>query len=115
MNEPSMNERNRAMATEDVLAITHIINLYGVAMDSQRWDPFDRIFTPDVDADFGESSHWRDLIRHRTCRIVWRDGNPLVQETIPGVKCGSQPQPRLPRIYPSKRSVSTHMLLRSRA
>ena len=153
-----MNERSGAMATDDVLTITHIINLYGVAVDSQRWDLFDRIFTSDVDADFGESSHWRDLatfktdfavfhdpfdstqhammnhlvevdgdvahaltyatwrlirkgvegrdfwegtgwyddelvraggtwlIRHRTCRIVWWDGNPLVQETIPGVK-----------------------------
>ena len=146
------------MADQDVLAITHLINLYGVAVDTQRWDLFDRIFTGDVDADFGEASHWRDLaafkadfavfhdpfastqhammnhlvdvvgdvaqaftyarwllirkdvegrdfwegtgwyddelvrsggkwlIRRRTCRIVWWDGNPLVQETIPGVK-----------------------------
>ena len=146
------------MADQDVLAITHLINLYGVAVDTQHWDLFDRIFTGDVDADFGEASHWRDLatfkadfavfhdpfastqhammnhlvdvagdvaqaftyarwllirkdvegrdfwegtgwyddelvrsagkwlIRRRTCRIVWWDGNPLVQETIPGVK-----------------------------
>jgi hypothetical protein len=26
------------------------------------------------------------LIKRRTCRIVWWDGNPLAQETIPGVK-----------------------------
>jgi hypothetical protein len=146
------------MADQDVPAIIHIINLYGFAVDTQRWDLFDRIFTADVDADFGESSHWSDLakfkadfavfhdpfdgtqhvmtnhlvdvvgdvayaftygawrlirkgvegrdswegtgwyddelvrsggqwlIKRRTCRIVWWDGNLLVQETIPGVK-----------------------------
>jgi hypothetical protein len=26
------------------------------------------------------------LIKRRTCRIVWWDGNPLAQETIPGVR-----------------------------
>lgn len=145
------------MTDHDVLSITNTINLYGLAVDTQRWDLFDRIFTQDVDADFG-SSHWRDLstfkadfaafhdpfdstqhammnhlvnvdgdvaqaftygswrlirkgiegrdfwegtgwyddellrsgerwlIKRRTCRIVWWDGNPLAQETIPGVR-----------------------------
>ena len=36
------------------------INLYGFAMDTQRWDLFDRIFTEDCDADYGETSHWTD-------------------------------------------------------
>jgi hypothetical protein len=31
-----MTESNRAMAPDDVVAITQIINLYGVAVDSQR-------------------------------------------------------------------------------
>lgn len=146
------------MADHDAQSIINTINLYGFAVDTQRWDLFDRIFTKDVDADFGASSHWRDLarfkadfaafhdpfdstqhvmtnhlvnidgglaqaltygswllirkgiegrdfwqgrgwyddellrsgahwlIKRRTCRIVWWDGNPLVQETIPGVK-----------------------------
>jgi hypothetical protein len=146
------------MADQDVQSIIHVINLYGLAMDTQRWDLFDQIFTGDVDADYGETSHWRDLatfkrdfavfhgpfdstqhlmtnhlvdvkgdvahafayggwrlirkgveggdlwegtgwyddelvrsgkswlIKRRTCRIVWWGGNPLVQETIPGVK-----------------------------
>ena len=26
--------------------IIELINLYGLAMDTQRWDLFDRIFTP---------------------------------------------------------------------
>jgi hypothetical protein len=45
----------------DIMSVISVINLYGLAMDTQRWDLFDRIFTSDVDADFGESSHWRDL------------------------------------------------------
>jgi SnoaL-like domain len=36
------------------------INLYGFAMDTQRWDLFDRIFTEDCDADYGATSHWTD-------------------------------------------------------
>lgn len=146
------------MTSHDVSSIINVINLYGIAVDAQRWDLFDRIFSEDVQADYGETSAWRDrarfkaefavfhqpftstqhmmmnhvvnvtgdtaqaftygswllirkgveggdswhgtgwyddelvrreagwLIRHRTCRIVRWDGNPLVQEAIPGVK-----------------------------
>jgi SnoaL-like domain len=49
------------MAESDLQSITHIINLYGIAVDSQRWELFDRIFTKDVEADFSETAHWRDL------------------------------------------------------
>ncbi len=48
------------MSEADVSAIIQMINLYGLAMDAQRWDLFDRIFTEDVEADFGESSRWSD-------------------------------------------------------
>jgi hypothetical protein len=40
--------------------IVERINLYGLAMDTRRWDLFDRIFTEDVDADYGATSHWTD-------------------------------------------------------
>lgn len=40
--------------------IVQLINLYGFAMDTQRWDLFDRIFTEYVDADYGPTSHWHD-------------------------------------------------------
>jgi SnoaL-like domain len=40
--------------------IIQLINLYGLAMDTQRWDLFDRIFTEDCDADYGATSHWTD-------------------------------------------------------
>lgn len=146
------------MSAGDVVAITQLVNLYGLAVDSQRWDLFDGIFTADVDADYGVGSRWTDLARfktdfadfhdpfdttqhtmsthvvevdgdrahsfcnggwrlvrkavdgnplwdgtgwyddelvrtdsgwriaHRVCRITWWTGDPLVQETIPGVK-----------------------------
>jgi hypothetical protein len=146
------------MADQDAQSIVNVINLYGFAVDTQRWSLFDRIFTPDVDADFSASAHWHDLekfksdfavfhhpfdstqhamtnhlvsitgdtahaftygtwrlirrgleggdfwegtgwyddelvrstsgwlIKRRTCRIVWWGGNPLVQETLPGVR-----------------------------
>ena len=38
--------------------IIELINLYGFAMDTQRWDLFDGIFTEDCDADYGPTSHW---------------------------------------------------------
>ncbi len=44
----------------DVVAIMQLLNLYGLAVDSQRWELFDRIFATDVDADYGATSHWTD-------------------------------------------------------
>ena len=44
----------------DVVAITQLLNLYGLAVDSQRWELFDRIFAGDVDAHYGATSHWTD-------------------------------------------------------
>lgn len=44
----------------DIVAITQLVNLYGLAVDSQRWELFDRIFATDVDADYGSTSHWTD-------------------------------------------------------
>jgi hypothetical protein len=49
------------MADQDIPAIVNVINLYGLAMDTQRWDLFDRIFTPDVEVDFGPGSQWSAL------------------------------------------------------
>ena len=40
--------------------IIQVINLYGLAMDTQRWDLFDHVFTEHVDADYGPTSHWHE-------------------------------------------------------
>lgn len=55
------NADDSSPADHDVRSIVQLINLYGLAMDTQRWDLFDRIFTPDVEADFGEPARWRGL------------------------------------------------------
>ena len=38
--------------------IVEKLNLYALAVDTQRWDLFDRVFTEFCDVDFGTSSHW---------------------------------------------------------
>jgi hypothetical protein len=48
------------MAEQDLPAIVNVINLYGLAMDTQRWALFDEIFTADVAVDFGPGSQWSD-------------------------------------------------------
>jgi SnoaL-like domain len=150
--------RTMAHTDSDIVAITQLVNLYGLVVDSQRWHLFDSIFTTDVDADYGALSRWTDLekfksdfaafhepfdstqhtmsthvvnvagdrahsfcnggwrlvrkaadgnplwegtgwyddalvrapggwrIARRVCRITWWTGNPLVNQTIPGVK-----------------------------
>lgn len=42
-------------------AITEVINLYGIALDSHSWDLFDEIFTTDVEADYCHVLRWSDL------------------------------------------------------
>ena len=42
-------------------AITEVVNLYGIALDSHSWDLFDAIFTPDVECDYCHVLHWSDL------------------------------------------------------
>lgn len=49
------------MSGDDVIAITGVINLYALAVDTLQWDLFDRVFTADVTADFGGAANWRDL------------------------------------------------------
>jgi SnoaL-like domain len=99
-----------ANSHRDVVAITQLVNLYGLAVDSRQWHLFDSIFTADVDADYGASSgaqgcRWRPALgrhglvrRHigahprgwriggRICRFTWWTGNPSVDEGIAGVK-----------------------------
>lgn len=45
----------------DKVEIIEVINRYGLAVDSQDWQSFDSIFTPDIDADYGGGAHWTNL------------------------------------------------------
>ena len=57
----------------DKEAIRELVNLYGLAVDSQRWDLFDRIFTDDIDADYSETAHWRDLASYKRDFAAFHD------------------------------------------
>jgi hypothetical protein len=45
----------------DIAEIVNLINFYPVAVDAQRWELFDRIFTEDAEADFGGGAAWKGL------------------------------------------------------
>jgi SnoaL-like protein len=49
----------------DVAEIVSVVNLYAIAVDTQRWHLFDRVFTSDVQADFGGTHRWqsRDALK----------------------------------------------------
>jgi len=57
----------------DKEAIRELVNLYGLAVDSQRWDLFDRIFADDIDADYSETAHWRDLASYKRDFAAFHD------------------------------------------
>jgi hypothetical protein len=50
------------MAAEQIAEIVNLINFYPIAVDSQQWHLFDRIFTDDVEADFGGPARWQGLV-----------------------------------------------------
>src|SRR5260221_267988 len=78
---------------KDVMAITKVINLYGLGMDTQRWDMFDRLFTDDVHADYGEGSHWQDLLSQCHSAQIERKNAALARHQ-PGVNRRLVPQER---------------------
>ena len=49
------------MCGEDIVQIVNVINLYPVAVDTRRWDLFDRVFTEDAHTEFGGAAKWNDL------------------------------------------------------
>ncbi|MEV0360649.1 nuclear transport factor 2 family protein [Nocardia sp. NPDC050697] len=68
--------------SDDVVAITQLINLYGLAVDTQRWELFEGIFTTDVDADYGEASHWTDLAQFTSDFAAFHDPFDSTQHTM---------------------------------
>ena len=38
--------------------IIQLLNLYAFALDTRRWELFDRVFSEDCDVDYGVTSHW---------------------------------------------------------
>jgi hypothetical protein len=51
----------KSVSGEDITEVINVINLYPVAVDTRRWELFDRVFTQDVKTDFGGGARWDDL------------------------------------------------------
>ena len=66
----------------DVVAITQLLNRYGLAVDAQRWELFDRIFATDVDVDYGASSHWTDREHFKADLAAFHDPFDSTQHTM---------------------------------
>jgi hypothetical protein len=49
------------MRSDDTDRIVNLLNLYALTVDTQCWDLFNRVFVPDVDADYGPTARWRGL------------------------------------------------------
>jgi hypothetical protein len=70
------------MSLQDERYIQHVVNLYGFAVDTQARDLFDRVFTDDVDANYSETSHWRDLATLKSDFEVYNDPLDRTQHTM---------------------------------
>ncbi len=66
----------------DIVTITQLVNLYGLAVDSQRWELFDRIFAAAVDADYGPASHWTDREQFTADFAAFHDPFDSTQHTM---------------------------------
>jgi hypothetical protein len=70
------------MSHQDVTAIIQLVNLYGLAVDTQRWSLFDRIFTDDIDADYSATAHWRDLATFKADFAAFHDPFDSTQHVL---------------------------------
>lgn len=66
----------------DIVAITQLVNLYGLAVDSQRWELFDRIFATDGDADYGSTSHWTNREQFKSEFAAFHEPFDSTQHTM---------------------------------
>jgi hypothetical protein len=49
------------MSTNDTTEIVKVVNLYALAVDTTRWDLFERVFTADVEVNALPNGRWSDL------------------------------------------------------
>jgi hypothetical protein len=66
----------------DESEIISIINLYALAIDTQRWDLFDRVFTEGVAADYDGSAQWNDLATFKSDFAAYHDPFDGTQHTM---------------------------------
>jgi len=49
------------MLQDEGAIVMSLANRYALAVDTQRWELFDEIFTEDVVSDYGPTAIWKDL------------------------------------------------------
>jgi ketosteroid isomerase-like protein len=59
-------ELEEAMSAQDIAEVVNLINLYPVAVDTQTWALFDRVFTEDASTDFGGGAMFSGLASIKT-------------------------------------------------
>ena len=68
------------MIEHDKAAIIELLNLYGLAVDTHRWDLLDRVFTQDVKAEYGPAGAvWPDLA---TIKRAFADFCPTLDNSM---------------------------------
>jgi hypothetical protein len=73
------------MSRDHVEIAYSLVNLYGLAVDTQRWELFDKIFTEDVLADYSKSATWTDLVTFKRDFAVYHAPFDGTQHTMTNV------------------------------
>jgi len=68
-------------------AIKAVMDLYGFAVDTQRWDLFDQVFTGNVDANYGGEAVWNDLKQFKHDFAVYHDIFDATQHVMTNMIC----------------------------
>jgi len=74
------------MSQDQATIVSSLVNLYGLAIDTQRWDLFDEIFTEDVFANYSESATWRDLATFKRDFAAYHDPFDGTQHTMTNIQ-----------------------------
>lgn len=78
------------MAQDDRAAIKALMDLYGFAVDTQRWELFDQIYTKDVDANWGGTAIWNDLEKFKHDFAVYHDKFDATHHVMTNFICDVQ-------------------------
>ena len=69
---------------QDKAEIIEVLNLYAFALDSHRWELFDRVFTEDVTADYGPGAVWSPLTDYVSVFVDIHTQHDAHQHTMVG-------------------------------
>ena len=73
------------MSEQDTAEIISVLNLYGFLLDARQWDLFHRVFTADVESEFGPAGlAWPDLDTLKTHFIEFHEALDNHQHTMMG-------------------------------